>query len=538
MQRQSLSLVLASLLASSAFGQCFSVTTLTSSGNGQSGTMFDVVNISATPILIGSFDQCFFNAGTSATIEIYTKAGTWNGSQQTPAAWTLVGSTTAFTHGVAPALDALPIPVNVTILPGATQGFYITGDVGTTVAYTTGANQLGTVIGADASLQVTAGVGVPYPFGAPFGLPTAGRLWNGRVNYCPSGSGTVLATNTTVGAGCISVADVSSYENFATAAAFDLSNTSMSWIRTTTGYLAIPGTAAYLAPSATAQVLALTDDSETTVTLSQAMPVGSSSSTSSLVVCSNGFISSGTGNGVGFTPTPATFLAGPKAWWSLAWHDFNPAAAGSGQVKFEQIGNIAYVTWDGVYDFGGTTAANACTFQAQFDVTNGSVNVVYQTMSTLGGGFLTGFSDAGASADPGSMDISAALPATYNLATFAVSPLTLAATSRPITGTNWNLGVTNVPAAGAVGIDIFGLADPAILDLSLFGLGQSGCQLRASLDLLNAWFVAGNTHSYSFAVPNSPALVNFHLFTQSAVLQAPGLSATLTSNGIDARLGM
>ena len=30
---------------------------------------------------------------------------------------------------------------------------------------------------------------------------------------------------------------------------------------------------------------------------------------------------------------------------------------------------------------------------------------------------------------------------------------------------------------------------------------------------------------------------NFHLFTQSAVLQAPGLSATLTSNGIDGRIG-
>ena len=537
MQNLSRTLLLSSLLAGSAFAQCFSVTTLTISGNGQSGTMFDVVNISATPINIGSFDQCFFNAGTSAFIEIYTKAGTWNGSQQTPAAWTLVGSAPSFVHGIAPTLDPLPIPVNVTILPGQTQGFYITGDVGTTVAYTTGAGQLGSVIGSNADLQVTAGVGVPYPFGAPFGLPTAGRLWNGRVNYCPVGSGTVLATNTTTGAGCITVADISSYENFATAGAFDLANTAISLIHTGSGYLAIPGITTYVAPSAGAQVLALTDDSEASVTLSQAMRVGSSSSTTTLTVCSNGFISAGTGNGTGFTPTPSIFLAGTRVWWSLGWHDYNPSIVGSGQVKFEQIGNIAYITWDGVWDFGGATAANANTLQAQFDVTTGTAHFVYQTMSTLGNGFLVGFSDAGASADPGSMDISAALPATYSAATFAVQPLAVAATSRPVTGTSWNLNVTNVPGTGVLGVDIFGLSDPAIPDLAF--LGAPGCGLRASLDVLNAWIVAGNSHGYSFAVPNNPALVNVHLYTMSAVFQNPPVNAfgAITSNGIDGKIG-
>ena len=53
----------------------------------------------------------------------------------------------------------------------------------------------------------------------------------------------------------------------------------MSWLRAGNGYPALPGISTYVPPSATAQVLALTDDSETTVTLSQAMPVGSSSST-------------------------------------------------------------------------------------------------------------------------------------------------------------------------------------------------------------------------------------------------------------------
>ena len=225
MQLFSLAAFAAAVMAVSASAQCFSVTTLTTAGNGQNGTMFDIVNTSSSPITIGSFDQCFFSAGTSAVIEIYTKPGTWNGSQQTPTAWTLVGSTASFVHGIAPALDALPIPVNVTIGAGATQGFYITGDVGTTVAYTTGNNQLGAVIGSDSSLQVTGGVGVPYPFGAPFGLPTAGRLWNGRVNYCPATGGTVLATNTNLGAGC-GASYASFYEHFTTTPSIDLSNSS------------------------------------------------------------------------------------------------------------------------------------------------------------------------------------------------------------------------------------------------------------------------------------------------------------------------
>ncbi|HEY3484245.1 MAG TPA: hypothetical protein VGK49_02620, partial [Ilumatobacteraceae bacterium] len=312
-----------------------------------------------------------------------------------------------------------------------------------------------------------------------------------------------FATNTTLGAGCINVADVSSYENFATSAAFDLGNTAITLLHTGTGYLALPGVTTYVPPSGAAQVLALFDDSEATVTLSQAMPVGASSSTTTLTVCSNGFISSGTGNGTSFTPTPATFLNGSRAWWSLCWHDYNPSIAGSGQVKFEQIGNIAYVTWDGVWDFGGTSAANANTMQAQFDVTTGTVHYVYGTTSTLGNGRLVGFSSAGASADPGSMDISAALPATYQAAVFAVIPLALSATTRPVLGTSWNLTTGNVPASGIFGVDIFGVADPGILDL--FFLGMPGCQLRTSLDVIaGPWAVGGASHNYGFAVPAAP----------------------------------
>jgi hypothetical protein len=536
MQHTSLSILFTALVGGSAFAQCFSVTTLTTSGNGQNGVMFDIVNTSAGAINIGSFDECFFS-GASSNMYIYTKVGTYNGSETNPAAWTLVAGPVVTPHGVAPALDPIPIVVNVTIPAAGIQGFYLTGDAATTVAYTTGVNQLGTVIGSNADLQVICGVGNAYPFGATFGQPTAGRLFNGRVNYCPLGAGTVLATNTTLGAGCLNVADVSSYENFATAASFDLSNTAITFLRNGTGYTAIPGITTYVAPSGSATVLALSDDSEISVTLTSPMPFGASGLTNTLTVCSNGYVSSASGNGVGFSPAPATFLNGPQAWWSLGWHDFNPGAVGSGQVKFEQIGSIAYITWDGVWDFGGTAAANASTMQAQFDTATGTVHYVYGTMSTLGNGFLTGYSEAGASADPGSMDISVALPATYTAAVFHVLPLALSAASRPITGTSWNLNVSSIPATGLLGVEILGLSDPGINDL--FFIGMPGCGLRANLDVLNAFLVAGATHAWSFNVPNNVALLNLHVYATSAVAQVPPVNAFgfITSNGIDGLIG-
>jgi hypothetical protein len=57
---------------------------------------------------------------------------------------------------------------------------------------------------------------------------------------------------------------------------------------------------------------------------------------------------------------------------------------------------------------------------------------------------------------------------------------------------------------------------------------------------LNLWVVAGSTHNYSLPVPNSPALVNLHIYTQALVLQPgvnPLLGGVITSNGIDGMLG-
>jgi hypothetical protein len=350
-----------------------------------------------------------------------------------------------------------------------------------------------------------------------------------------AGAGTVVATNTTLGQGCIRAAS-SFYEFFASSASFDLSNSAITMVYTGSGYIVLPGITTYLPPSGTATTLALSDDSEVSVALSSAFPYPGGT-TSSLQVCSNGFVSVAAGNGTGYTPDVATMLAAPQtAWWN--WHDYNPTVAGSGQVKFEQIGGIAYITWDGVYDFGGTSAANANRFQFQFDTANGFVHLVFQTLSAQGNARLVGYSPGGPSIDPGNTDLSAVLPVGFSIGATDVLPLTLAGGSRPVIGNSWMLNVTNVPAAGTIGLDVFGLSDPNIPDLGF--LGAPGCGTRASLDLLNAWIVAGATHNYSLLLPNIPALVNMHIYTQAIVLQ-PGvntlLGGVITSNGIDGLLG-
>lgn len=342
----------------------------------------------------------------------------------------------------------------------------------------------------------------------------------------------VTATNTVVGTGCIAH-PASFYEMFATSAAFDLANSTLTMIPSAGGYFVLAGTTTFLAPSAAATTLSLGDDAVATVTLSA--PFGyPGGSTSSLVVCSNGYVSVAT-NGNAWTPVPSAFLAAANTgWW--AWHDYDPSLAAGGRVKFEQVGSKACITWDGVYDYQGATSANASTFQFQFDTASGMVHIVFQSMSALGNGRLIGYSPAGPSLDPGSVDLSAVLPLSFSVPGVDGLPLTLAASTRPLLGGTWTQTVSEVPANAVLGVDILGTSDPAVSDLTFLGL--PGCGLRASLDVLSTWGPLGSTHTFSIGLPANPAWLGLHLYTTAAVF-VPGINAygAITANGIDGLLG-
>lgn len=345
--------------------------------------------------------------------------------------------------------------------------------------------------------------------------------------------------NTAYGTGCYSEF-ASFYESFASAAAFDLANTSMTMLNTGTGYVMTPGLTTYVAPTGAATSLVLTDDSETVVTLGSAFayPGGS---TTTLNVCSNGFVSVGS-NGTTFTPAVAGFLNAANPSWR-SWHDFNPAIAGSGQVKFEQVGAIAYITWDGVYSYATT---NPETMQMQFDTSSGSVHMVWGTIGGAGNAYLVGWSPGGPSADPGNRDISATLPGTFSVFGADLLPLRLAAApspvSTPTTGGTVTYTTSNMPpfAPGLyVGVNILSLGQILPPGFDLGFLGAPGCPaLITTLDLLQSMIGISDTQTVSLTFP-AGLPIGTTIFSQSAALFPPfslpnGQNAfgLVTSNGV------
>jgi hypothetical protein len=290
--------------------------------------------------------------------------------------------------------------------------------------------------------------------------------------------------------------------------------------------------------TSTPVVIAFGDDVEQTVNLAAMGPFPTSTgSSTSLTVCSNGFVSAGAGNGVNWSPNLPEFLNSSQHCWRV-WHDFANQLGGS--IKFEESATVSVITWDNVRSYNGTAPVDDSTFQLQF-YPSGAVTFAFGTMSTTnvsGTGYLVGYSPGGNSIDPGSIDLSATLGAGITTQPNDVLPLTLAATTRPITNTNWTLAVSNIPATGIFGVSIYGIADPGITNL--FFLGMPGCQLRSTLDMIDGpWFVTGATQNYSFAIPNSASVLNFHLFTTAAVWTLPALNAfgAITSGGIDGMIG-
>lgn len=115
--------------------------------------------------------------------------------------------------------------------------------------------------------------------------------------------------------------------------------------------------------------------------------------------------------------------------------------------------------------------------------------------------------------------------------------LSVAANTRPVIGTSWDLSLNGIPSTGTIGAEIYGLTDPGISNLT--GIGLPGCGLRAALDYLNAFLVGGSTHAYSLVLPNDPTIVGMHVFTTGAVFLNPPTNSfgAITGSAIDGMIG-
>ncbi|WP_300663368.1 T9SS type A sorting domain-containing protein [Fluviicola sp.] len=144
-------------------------------GNDHRGNMFDIV--ATNSVIITSFDA---SPMQNTTIEIYYKAGTWNGFANSPSSWTFVGSAPVIaTGGIVP----VAVPVNVTIPAGETYAFYVTSNnTNVSVNYSNGTN-IGNVYSSDANITFLEGGGMEYPFTAGTGAVYQPRVWNGNIHY-------------------------------------------------------------------------------------------------------------------------------------------------------------------------------------------------------------------------------------------------------------------------------------------------------------------------------------------------------------------
>jgi hypothetical protein len=208
---------------------------------------------------------------------------------------------------------------------------------------------------------------------------------------------------------------------------------------------------------------------------------------------------------------------------------------GSGSVKFEEVGGIAYVTWDGVYNFSGTTAADASTVQYQFDETTGNVNIVFGSVSANGAAWLVGYSTGGANLDPGSISFATALPIVTGP---DISALALSAAPAPVIGTTMVYTIGNIPATAPVSALLISLGQ-VFPGIDLGFLGAPGCLQLIDLTSAAKIFLIGTpTITYSIAVPAVPSLAGLPLNAQAASLDPTANTlGVITSNGIHSVVG-
>lgn len=141
--------------------------------NGSGGNMFDIKalqELSVTEMDIHT------SAAGNVVATLYTKAGTYVGSENNSGAWTQIASVTVASQGQG---TPTPIPAFSTPVPvasGAIQAFFVNVS---SIRYTNGGS-LGAVFAENSHMQFFEGKGRSGSFGTAIYSP---RVWNGAIRY-------------------------------------------------------------------------------------------------------------------------------------------------------------------------------------------------------------------------------------------------------------------------------------------------------------------------------------------------------------------
>jgi len=354
--------------------------------------------------------------------------------------------------------------------------------------------------------------------------PGPGAAWVTVPTKAPSGA--TYANFTSVGSGCGGtqvICDEALYEY----PNFDLQNSSFTLAYAAGQYTLVPGAGSWITPTG---AQGFGDDTEQNFSIPFSLP-HPGGTTSTLRVCSNGFVTTGSGvSGTNYSPSVAKFL--PVEMWCALWRDLNPSSGGD--VYVSSNSQRAVVSWVGVPNYSNS---GSNTLQMQFWA-NGDVHVIYQNI-TVSGSYLVGYSVANA-ADPGGVDISASLGSglTVCAGSAGTPDVALDASARPIIGTTIDMITTNIPLTSVGGLSILSLIPiPGGLDLT--SLGMPGCYLYQDLTVIDLFPVAGGTGQRSFAIPSTPSLSGTVIRNQSAVMVL-GINPfnIVTSNGLEMVVGL
>jgi hypothetical protein len=345
------------------------------------------------------------------------------------------------------------------------------------------------------------------------------------------------ATATPYGAGCVDVPD-SVYEAFTTG--FDLSHTTISWLRSSTGYTlvtSLPGM--FVTPGPTAINLAPNmSEGQQVVLLSAPMPVPGGT-TSTLNVTTKGQVefASSPGGFVDISPTTHELLAWPRTAFHC-WLDFNQTAPNSGLIRYEEVAGVAYATWNGVASY---VSWFPNTFQFQLDLGTGNVTLVMLAMTgvSINDPIVIGYSTGGPSFDPGPTDLSA--PAGVVQVVDTRRPgLTLGVSGFPFVGiSTFSFETSHVPNLVPLAFLLFG--DTAIIPaVDLTFLGMPRCFAHTNANLGSFGFPVAQpagTGSVALPIPSNPGLVGAGLTAQSIAFSLETPLNLISSNGMRATVG-
>ena len=251
---------------------------------------------------------------------------------------------------------------------------------------------------------------------------------------------TTTANHQAFGLGCHDFENRSNVMQFfpdVPAAKATLDGNALQFTLTANGYVWswLPGAAGalYVPPSGTATIVANVSTGQETFTPSAPIPIPGGT-TATWTVSSEGILTAGsTGNqGTDTTPTLAeTAAATGLAFYT--WCTQNPTETGSGKVKWEEVGGVLYVTFEGVEFSGGTPTLAPSTYQWQVNMTTGNVTMLWTSFSASSAttDVLVGCTLAGAGQTPLST-ILPAVGANQIGPDVPMTPMTLSAAPAPV----------------------------------------------------------------------------------------------------------